>query len=240
MGIENKVAEPITNCAARGLRHIAFIMDGNGRWAKQRGLPRELGHTAGAANFKKITRYCSDIGIPAVTVYAFSTENWKRSKTEVSALMRLFGEYLTNEFDEMMVNDLRVVFLGDRAPLSNSLKVLMERMESASVNNSRLLNIAINYGGRAEIVQAVNKLIAEGRTDITEEDITSHLYTAHCPPPDLVVRTGAEMRLSNFLIWQSAYSELYFSDVLWPDLTPGDIDAAVAAFFSRERRFGNA
>ena len=201
------------------LKHIAFIMDGNGRWAKQRGMPREYGHGVGAKVFRRVIRYCGDIGITAVTVYSFSTENWKRPQKEVKTIMRLFQTYLKDAEKEAMEYDIRLCFLGDKSAFPEDMRRKMEQLESETRHHRLILNVAINYGGRDDIVYAVNRLIAEGKTHVTEEDITSHLYTSHCPPPDLIVRTGAEMRLSNFLLWQAAYSELYFTDVLWPDFT---------------------
>lgn len=220
------------------LQHIAFIMDGNGRWAKKRGMPREYGHSVGAKTFERVTRYCGDIGIRAVTVYAFSTENWKRPQNEVKAIMGIFREYLNVARKKADDYDIRLVFLGDRRIFPDEIRRKMEELEAYTENNTLLLNIAVNYGGRDEIVHAVNALIGEGKTEITEDDISSHLYTAHCPPPDLIVRTGAERRLSNFLLWQSAYAELYFCDTLWPDMGEAEINAAVEDFYSRKRRFG--
>lgn len=220
------------------LQHIAFIMDGNGRWAKKRGMPREFGHTQGAKVFKKITDYCGDIGINTVTVYAFSTENWKRPKAEVDALMNLFFDYIQEALDVMVKKDVCIRFIGDKTPLSDKMKAMMAQVEDGSKNNTRHLNIAINYGGKDEIVHAVNAAIASGKKELTEEDIEKNLYTNNCAMPDLIFRTAGEQRLSNFLLWQSAYSEFYFTDTLWPDLTPADIDRAVEDFYSRQRRYG--
>jgi len=220
------------------LKHIAFIMDGNGRWANKRGLPREFGHRAGAKVFKDLSIYCGDIGIKYVTVYAFSTENWKRPQKEVDAIMKLLEEYLFEALETMKERDAQIHFLGDRSPFSDHFKQLMEKTERESAENNRVLNIALNYGGRDEIVHAVNSLIAEGNDCITEDGIESRLYTAHCPAPDLIVRTGGELRISNFLMWQSAYSELYFTDKFWPDMKHSDVDEAVAEFYRRSRRFG--
>jgi len=220
------------------LKHIAFIMDGNGRWAQKRMMPREYGHKVGAEVFKKITRYCGDIGIEVVTVYAFSTENWKRPQTEVNAIIRLFFDYLNDALNGVYENDVRVVFIGKRNDLDPELRTLMEKVEEESKNNSKLLNIALNYGGRCEVVDAVNRLIASGRTNVTEDDISANLYNADCPPPDLVVRTGGEKRTSNFLMWESVYSEWYFSDTLWPDYSEKDVDEAVTEFYRRNRRYG--
>jgi len=220
------------------LKHIAFIMDGNGRWAKKRSMPREYGHKVGAEVFKKITRYCGDIGIGAVTVYAFSTENWKRPEKEVNAIITLFFDYLNDALNGVYENDVRVVFIGERTGLASDLCALMDEVEEKSKNNSKLLNIALNYGGRQEIVSAVNRLIASGKTEITEADISANLYNPDCPAPDPIVRCGGELRTSNFLMWESAYSEWYFTDVLWPDYSEKDVDEAVNEFYRRNRRFG--
>ena len=220
------------------LSHIAFIMDGNGRWAKKRGMPREYGHTVGAKVFKEITEYCGDIGINTVTVYAFSTENWKRPKNEVDAIMKLFVDYIYEALGVMMKRDICIKFLGDKTPLPDKMKELMAQVEEGSKNNRKHLNIAINYGGKDEIIHAVNAAYSDGLKTVTEKDIEDRLYTAGQPMPDLIVRTAGEMRLSNFLMWQSAYSELYFTDTLWPDMKPHDVDCAVRAFYNRQRRYG--
>ena len=220
------------------LKHIAFIMDGNGRWAKKRGMPREYGHTVGVKTFRRIAEYCFRGGIDTVTVYAFSTENWKRPKREVDAIMKILSSYLKIGMAEMAEDNIRIRFLGDKSPFSPELRTAMEELEEASKMNKYSLNIAANYGGRAEIVNTVNRLISEGATEFTEELISSSIYTKGQPDPDLIVRTGGEMRLSNFLTWQSTYSELYFCDVLWPDLSESDIDLAVENYYTRKRRFG--
>jgi len=220
------------------LKHIAFIMDGNGRWAKKRGMPREYGHKKGAAVFKQIVEYCGKINIYNVTVYAFSTENWKRPQKEIDAIMDLLMEYLDFLFGTMEKDDIQVHFLGDKNRFRPDVREKLEKAERDSAKYHRVLNVALNYGGRDELVHAVNTLIAQGKTQITEDDISENLYTSHCPPPDLIVRTAGEIRLSNFLLWQSAYSELYFTDVLWPDFTEKDVDLAVEEFYKRTRRFG--
>lgn len=222
----------------KALRHIAFIMDGNGRWAKKRLMPREYGHKAGAQTFKNVVKHCRDLNIEAVTVYAFSTENWKRPEREVNAIMALFTEYLDQAIRDMMKENIRIIFLGDKSVFPNALRAKMEKTEKDSENNKYILNVGINYGGRDEIVHAVNTCIKEGMTEITENDITERLYTSASPMPDLIVRTGGEFRISNFLMWQSAYSELYFTDVLWPDFSNDDIDRAIEVFNSRNRRYG--
>jgi len=218
-----------------GLRHIAFIMDGNGRWANARMMPREAGHKAGADNFKKIVRYCRSIGIQYCTVYAFSTENWNRPKREVDAIMRLLDTFAKEAEEE---KEIEFHFIGDKSPLESSIREHLEQLELDTVGRPYVLNIALNYGGRAEIVHAVKALLTEGKTDITEADISAQMYTAHCPDPDLVVRTGKELRISNFLLWQSAYAEYYFTDVLWPEFGPEELEKAIAAYNSRKRRFG--
>jgi len=218
-----------------GLEHIAFIMDGNGRWAKKRGLPREFGHRAGAENFKKVVRYCRDIGIKVVTVYAFSTENIKRPKREVEAIFKLLMDYIDEAREEEAV-EFR--FIGDPGALGEDIGRKAAKLEEDTRGGSCRLNIALNYGGRAEIVHAVNRLIAEGKQNITEDDISRCIYTADCHDPDLIVRTGKETRISNFLLWQSAYSEFYFSDAMWPDFSSDDVNLAIQDFASRSRRWG--
>lgn len=222
-----------------GLRHIAFIMDGNGRWATRRALPREAGHKTGADTFKKVVRLCGDIGIEAVTVYAFSTENWKRPAGEVNAIMRLLDSFIKDAEEGNEENNIRYVFLGDKNGLAPVLAEKCTALEKLTANNRLLLNIALNYGGRAEITAAVRKLVLDGRSDVTEADISEALYTAHCPDPDLIVRTAGEYRLSNFLLWQSAYAELYFTDTLWPDFALEDLYQAVLDFSKRKRRYGS-
>lgn len=224
----------------RSIKHIAFIMDGNGRWAKKRGMPREYGHKVGAKTFEKVLERCGDHGIEAVTFYVFSTENWKRSQREIDSLMKLLGEYL-DECEKQLLkneNDMRFVFLGDKTPFSKSLRAKMERMENLSRNNKRIVNLAINYGGRSELVHAFGILAAEGKKSVSEEDITRALYTKDSPELDLIVRTGGDFRISNFLLWQAAYSEFYFTDKLWPDITADDIDEIIEDFKHRQRRFG--
>lgn len=220
------------------LRHIAFIMDGNGRWAKKRGMPRTYGHSVGAKVFKKIIEYCGDSGIKAVTVYAFSTENWKRPKEEVDTILSLFTDYLSDAEKSWKEKNIQVHFLGSKDVFPQEVKERMIKLENDSSDREKILNIAVNYGGRDDVVHAVNELIAEGKTHITEDDITSHLYTKSSPPPDLIVRTGAEIRLSNFLLWDSAYSELYFTSTLWPDFDEKCVDECVKEFYGRKRRFG--
>lgn len=217
------------------LSHIAFIMDGNGRWAKARALPRRMGHRQGAIAFEKIVRECSKIGIKTVTVYAFSTENWKRPKEEIDAIMDLLSNYIDRAEDE---KGTRYVFLGDKSVLNEDLRIRMEKLERESVDREYTLNIAFNYGGRAELVTAFNELASLGKTVITENDISEHLYTRDSKDPDLIVRTANECRISNFLLWQCAYSEFYFTDVLWPDFDERELHKAVKSFYKRKRNFG--
>jgi len=219
------------------IKHIAFIMDGNGRWAKSRMMPREYGHTFGAKKFKEVASHCYDLGIPNVTFYAFSTENWKRPPQEVNAIMKLFMNYL-DDAKKSLDKDVGIVFLGSKAPFLGEMREKMEFLEEETRTRPKKLCIAINYGGRAEIVDAVNKLAAEGKTEFTEDDITNNIYSGVCPPPDMIVRTGGEMRLSNFLMWQSVYAELFFTDTLWPDLTNKEVDRMIEQFNNRKRRFG--
>lgn len=224
--------------SSSGLHHIAFIMDGNGRWAKKRSLPREAGHPQGAANLRRVVRYCGDIGIDTVTVYAFSTENWKRPEKEVSAIMKLLDSYISDAVTENDENNVRYIFLGDKKGLGEELEKRCLDLEKLTENNRLTLNIALNYGGRDEIVHAVNTLISEGKAHLTEDDISSALYTKLSKDPDLIVRTAGELRISNFLLWQGAYSEFYFTDVLWPDFNSKCVDEAVIEFSKRKRRFG--
>lgn len=220
------------------IRHVAFIMDGNGRWAKRRALPREAGHVRGAETFRRVVSYCHDLGIRTVTVYAFSTENWSRPPKEVAGIMKLLGSFLREALATADERDMRVVFLGDKAPLSPELRTMAEEVERTTANRSYCLNIALNYGGRDEITHACNRLMAEGKTSVTQADIAGALYTSHSPDPDLVIRTGGDLRISNFLLWQSAYAEYYFTKTLWPDLREAEIYTALRDFCHRHRRFG--
>ena len=219
-------------------RHLGIIMDGNGRWAKKRALPRTAGHKVGADVFKKISKECGRIGIEEVTFYAFSTENWKRPKEEVETLMHLFYDYLIEAKNDLQTSgNLRVRFIGEEEGMHPKLLELMRDAEKETASRTgTLINIAVNYGGRQEIVSAVNRLIAQGKTSITEQDISENVYTT--PDCDLIIRPSGEERLSNFLLWQSAYSEFWSSDVLWPDFTEQDLHLALAAFEKRNRRFG--
>ena len=221
-------------------RHIAIIMDGNGRWAKKRSLPRTAGHIAGAKTFKNIARYCNKIGLEYLTVYAFSTENWKRPKQEVDGIMNLLRDYL-KDAENFKDENIRVKFIGDLTPLDDDIKALIKKDEDGSKDATGLnLNIAINYGGRDEITKAVKRIVDSGipAEDITEEIISQNLYTADMPDPDFIIRPSGEYRLSNYLIWQSAYAEYWFSDVLWPDFTPKHLEKAIDEYNHRNRRFG--
>ena len=219
-------------------RHVAFIMDGNGRWAKKRGMPREYGHRFGVKAFRAVLEHCGDLGLEAVTFYAFSTENWKRPKREVDAILGLMDTYLSECEKKIDEYRFRIVFLGDKSAFDDKRRMRMESLEQKTAHHTRILNIALNYGGRDEIVHACNRLIGEGKTQITASDLNEALYTAASPELDLIVRTGGDLRISNFLLWQAAYAELYFTDVLWPDFGPAEVDAALAEFATRKRRFG--
>lgn len=224
-------------------RHIAIILDGNGRWAQARGLPRTAGHAAGAETFRRIATYCRDIGVAYLTVYAFSTENWKRPQEEVSAIMELLGQYLHEALEEMEKDNIKLKILGDKSILAPELQALIDETAKVSERYEGFqANICLNYGGRDEIVRAAMRYAEDykaGRAgELTEEAFAGYMFSAGIPDPDLVIRPGGEMRLSNFLMWESAYSELYFTDVLWPDFSPEDIDAAVAEYARRDRRFG--
>ena len=219
-------------------RHLGIIMDGNGRWAKKRGLPRTAGHRAGADVFKDISKECGKLGIEQVTFYAFSTENWKRPKEEVDTLMKLFHDFLlTAKKNIEESDDMKIKFIGEKQGLDPELVKLMEEAEIQTAEKpGTLINLAINYGGRQEIVSAVNRLISQGKTKITEQDISDNVYTL--PDCDLIIRPSGEHRLSNFLLWQAAYSEFWYSDVLWPDFKKRDLHKALRDFESRNRRFG--
>ena len=229
-------------------RHIGIIMDGNGRWAKQRGLERSEGHRAGANTFRRICDYAAEIGIECLTFYAFSTENWKRPAREVAAIMDLFRDYLKEAQEREAENarkGFRIRYIGTREGLAPDIVAMIELIERQSAaQTATVVNLAVNYGGRDEIVHAVRALAAQVAAgtlqpaEITEQQISDQLYTAGLPDPDLIIRPSGELRLSNFLTWQSAYSELWFSDILWPDFTPEDLDRAIFDYNERNRRFG--
>lgn len=218
--------------------HIAIIMDGNGRWAEKRGLPRTFGHKEGADALRKIITYAGKIGVKYLTVYAFSTENWKRSKDEIDALMFLFKTYLKNEEKNIMKNNVRFLVSGRKNGVSSSLLEAIKKLEDKSRDNTGLtLNIAFNYGGRAEIVDAVNSILKSGADNINEEDFSKYLYN-DIPDPELLIRTSGEFRISNFLLWQIAYSEIYITKALWPDFDEKELDKAIQSYNERDRRFG--
>ncbi len=233
--------------AVRAPEHIGIIMDGNGRWAKRRGLPRSAGHRAGAENFRTITRYASKIGVKYLTLYAFSTENWSRPQEEVGALMSLFKDYLQEALRDFMDENIRVRFIGDVSAFSPELQSLIREVEEASApKTGMVLNLAMNYGGRSELVRAAKAFardVENGKTvpdALSEEGFAEYLYTAGQPDPDLIIRPSGEERISNFLLWQSAYAEFVYFDVLWPDFRPKDLDEAIRVYASRQRRFGGA
>lgn len=217
------------------LKHIAFIMDGNGRWAKRRAFPRSVGHKFGVKTLENIARACFESGIKYVTVYAFSTENWNRPKGEIDAIIDLLKSYIKKAKDD---NSLRYIFLGDKSVLNENLRDMMNELEEYTKDNKNIFNIAFNYGGRAEIVNACNKLIESGKASVTEQDISDNLYTSHMPDPDLIIRTAGEYRVSNFLLWQCAYSEFYITKTLWPDFDKEELKKAIDSFYKRTRRFG--
>ena len=226
-------------------RHIAIIMDGNGRWAKQRGLPRTAGHAAGAETFRTIATYCKEIGLDYLTVYAFSTENWKRPEEEVGAIMGLLKKYLLEAIGQMERDQVKMEFFGDLSALTPELRELCEQTREISKRyDGCQVNICLNYGGRDEIMRAAMAYAQdcqEGKADpnhLTQEQFSRYMFSAGVPDPDLVIRPSGELRLSNFLLWQSAYTEFYYSDVLWPDFDKNELHRAIAAFQNRDRRFG--
>ena len=218
--------------------HIAIIMDGNGRWAKNQNKPRVFGHKAGANTLRKLMEYCNKIGVTYLTVYAFSTENWKRSQEEVDALMFLFKSYIKSERENLLKNKIRFMVSGREEGVNLSLMEAIKELEEATSKDYEMtLNIAFNYGGRAEITDAVNKILKEGKTSITEEEFSKYLYN-DIPDPDFVIRTSGEFRISNFLLWQIAYSEIYITDKYWPDFDEVEMEKAILSYSKRERRFG--
>ncbi|OFI07720.1 ditrans,polycis-undecaprenyl-diphosphate synthase [Clostridium acetireducens DSM 10703] len=226
-------------------KHIAIIMDGNGRWAKSRKLPRTMGHKAGVETIREIVKECSNLGVKYLTLYAFSTENWKRPKEEVSALMKLLVQYLRKEFDELNRNNVIINSIGDISKLPEICKKeLILAYEKTKNNTGLVLNLALNYGGRDEIINAVIKLVEDIESknilkeDINEEVFSKYLYTTGIPDPDLIIRPSGEQRLSNFLLWQCAYSEFWYSDIKWPDFKKEDLHKAIYDYQYRDRRFG--
>ncbi len=225
--------------------HLGIIMDGNGRWAKKQGKVRTFGHRSAMSSVRTVISYCSEVGIKVLTLYTFSTENWKRPRSEVSTLMNLIVEYLIKETPEMKANNVTLNFIGDLSKLpEKALKSIDYAVNETKNNNGLLVNIALNYGGRDEIIRAVKQIAQEVKNnerDIDQIDgmlLSKYLYTSNCPDPDLIIRTGGEKRLSNFMVWQSAYSEFYFTDILWPDFTRKDFDEAMNYYQNRNRRFG--
>ena len=225
--------------------HIGIIMDGNGRWAKKRGLPRQAGHVTGARVFRTIAKHCEKRGIQVATFYTFSTENWKRPQEEVDAIMNLLREYLKESLADFKKENIRTRFIGDRSVLAPDIQELMAEAEAATAEKTgMILNIAINYGGRAELATAMRTIAEQVKAgtlspdEVDEDCIEQHLYTAGQPPVDLILRPSGEYRLSNFLIWQCAYAEYVFDDILWPDFTVRDLDRALAVYAGRHRRFG--
>lgn len=220
-------------------KHVGFIMDGNGRWAKAKGKPRTYGHIKGSGNVEKVVTDCFSRGVYAVTLYAFSTENWARPKEEVDKILSLLEKFLKKYIKTLVKNEVKLVFSGDLSVLTKSLKNLAEeKTEQTASFTKNVLNIALNYGSRAEIVRACNALIKSEKASVTEEDFEKELYTASLPDIDLIVRTGGEKRLSNFFMYQAAYAELYFTDVYWPDFNEEELDKALTWFSERNRRFG--
>ncbi|WP_373700896.1 isoprenyl transferase [Neisseria dentiae] len=220
-------------------RHIAVIMDGNGRWAKKRFLPRVMGHKRGLDALENMVKRCAELGVQYLTVFAFSTENWRRPEEEVSFLMGLFLQALQKQVQRLHENNMRVKVIGNRSRFSESIRQGIADAEALTAGNTGLaVTVAADYGGRWDILQAVNRLIEEGAAEVTEEALAKHLMLSEAPEPDLFIRTGGETRISNFLLWQMAYAELYFTDTLWPDFDDAALDAAIRSFQTRERRFG--
>jgi undecaprenyl diphosphate synthase len=218
--------------------HIAIIMDGNGRWAKKRFLPRNMGHRAGANTLLKIVKHAAELGVKYITAYAFSTENWKRSDDEVSGLMKLFSEYLVKERENFIKNGVKLLISGRRERVPQELlDVIDETVNMTKGCENITLNIAFNYGGRAEIVDAINRAMQAGEVEMSEDKFAEYLYN-QIPDPELLIRTSGEMRISNFLLWQIAYSEIYVTDVLWPDFNEEDLEKAIEVYQNRDRRFG--
>lgn len=218
--------------------HVAFIMDGNGRWAKNKGLPRKLGHQAGVKTLMSVLEICFDFGVKYVSVYAFSTENWNRPQDEIDSLMNLFRTYFAKEFSKLIKNNIKINVWGDTSRFPEDIKELICEISNTKIDDVKgVFNIALGYGGRNEIVNAVNKAIKSGVT-VDEKTFSNYLYSDGIPDPDLIVRTGGEMRISNFLLYQCAYSELYFTKTLWPDLNKEEITKIFEEYNSRDRRFG--
>ncbi len=232
---------PIISAHNKIPRHIAIIMDGNGRWAKERKISRVFGHRSGAENVREIVRHSVNLGVEYLTLFAFSSENWRRPPAEVSLLMRLFMTMLENEVDKLHQQNIRLKIIGERDVLSAQLNRLIETAENLTQNNTLLtLSLCINYGGKWDIAQAVKRALVENPlpANITEESLQPYLQFSYAPEPDLFIRTGGEQRVSNFMIWQLAYTELYFTPIYWPDFNRAALDLAIAWYQNRERRFG--
>lgn len=219
--------------------HIAFIMDGNGRWATKKMLPRNLGHKAGVKALERVLKYCEKKEIKYVSLYAFSSENWKRPKNEIDSLFDLIEKYVSKDLTEFCSSNAKIVFMGDISKLpEKTISIINETVQKTKDNTGMVVNIGLNYGSRSEIVMAVNELIASGKKQITEQDLASNLYTNSLPDPDLIVRTSGEVRLSNFMLYQSAYSEMIFVDTLWPDMNAKEMDKIIKIYSQRNRRYG--
>ena len=239
MPLKSDRQEKQTECTCKLPEHVAIIMDGNGRWATRRGLPRAAGHKAGSENFVRTVDICNRLGIKVLTVYAFSTENWQRDPEEVGGILKIMHAYIVKYVPELMKKNIKLRILGDMSYFDEkSRRALTESEEKLKNNTGLLLCVALSYGGRNEIKQAFNAMLKAGVGEADEETISRYLYTAGLPDPDLVIRTGGEKRISNFLLWQSAYAEYYFSDVLWPDFNEKCFDEAIAEFGRRKRRYG--
>lgn len=239
--MKQKPQAPLDLTSYRVPTHVAIIMDGNGRWARKRGLPRQAGHRAGAENLRRIINACVEFGIQVLTIYAFSTENWGRPQSEIRALMKIFARVLDQEINELHDQGVCLHHLGELSGIDPTLQEKVRRALEITKNNNRLiLNVAFNYGGRAEILHAVRQMLADGLSPdtLTEELFSSYLFTKGLPDPDLVIRTSGELRISNFLIWQAAYAEYYPTPAFWPDFGREDLYEAIVAFNQRERRFG--
>jgi undecaprenyl diphosphate synthase len=231
-----RTADQIADGVAHGARHVAIIMDGNGRWAKRHHLPRAMGHQRGVEAVRRLVRGLGPLGLECLTLYAFSSENWKRPEDEVSDLMGLMRKFIKSDLPDFIANDVRLKILGDYSAMPGDIVDQLEDALAQTAAGSRTLAVALNYGSQQEIARAAAKAAAEG--EVTVETIAANLYTADLPPLDLLIRTSGEIRLSNFLLWQSAYAEMWFTEVLWPDFTPAHLEEALASFAGRERRFG--
>ncbi len=234
--VKSSARTVLADGSAHGARHVAIIMDGNGRWAKRHHLPRAMGHQRGVEAVRRLVRGLGQMGLECLTLYAFSSENWKRPEDEVSDLMGLMRKFIKSDLPDFVANDVRLKILGDYSAMPDDIVDQLEDALAQTAKGSKTLAVALNYGSQQEIARAAAKAAAEG--EVTVETIAANLYTADLPPLDLLIRTSGEIRLSNFLLWQSAYAEMWFTDVLWPDFTPAHLEEALASFAGRERRFG--